>query len=679
MKRWIGFVAQFFVGAIVFVALNWSLQASAQFQIPDIPVDIPANVPGLEDLLAKDPALTTSLEDAQQEVPFLDDYNPSTYRALRLLPLDEDNNFIVPPGDYAFNAQSYCLRAGTHVPGSGDGYLYAPLQGDAADIVQNVLRRSVDRPDIPQQQVQMLLWAIVAQSDLAALPAARSQVARDLLTEEEFDRLSRNAFGPIPKELLQRALQELPPIAQQVFEANARIRSTITEANSSFEDIERVAVLLGEPPESDDGRNVPTQRWSYNPDGYFMRYQPSGYSITEMHVSMPEPIELTRDNQGRITALTNSDGNRIEIQYDDSVAPLTVSGDNGVSGYAIRSVRMVRDELMPPETILSFDRTWNGRGWTLVGVPQGDGQPQASRPYSEAANRYRQANRYQQQQANVFEQVDIASNSAAMQDLADIYHLQQAIAPMVAPATDSWQAAQLELLPRAWQYQLCRHAGTCNPIANRPREILMASVNGIHLAQGDRANGTPFDPSGGAAVPATPGKQRLGQSNRPIPEEDLSPEKDPRCKAVRDELNGLKLVQSVFGDPDVVERARNEGLDREGFNDLVKEELKQRRRNRGNNSDIEVGAQTNVSTCEITISSLREFKNQGVPGIVREAYLNHEQLHKLHCLEYNDPDFSSEYDNFEDYLNEPENYSREEVEAYQESIDTLDRWLDEHC
>lgn len=727
MTRWTKFIAQFLVGLGLLVGLNWGLRAQAQFPsipgLPDIPVDIPVDVPGLDDLLAKEPALTTSLEDAQQEIPFLDTYQPDQYQALGLLPrTSSSNGFSAQPGDYTFHAQSYCLRAGTHAPGSGDGYLYAPLKGSAADIIQNVLQRSVDHPDISQQQVQTLLWAIIAQSDLASLPAERQQVARTLLTDDEFNRLSSGALGDIPDELLRQVLQELPPVAEQVFAANAEIRSTITRANSTFEDLERIAVLLGDAPITEDSRQVPAQRWSYHPDGYFVRYFPSGYKKTEMHVSVPRPTGLTRDGQGRITALETQTGNRIELSYDDTVAPLAVSGDGTVTGYAFDAIRLIRDEVLPPEDILSFDETWSGQGWTLVGVPQGNGQAQAGGRYPNADQRYQQATRYQQQHSSAFNQVGIESNAAALKDLADIYHLQQALEAAIAPPANTWMADQLRILPQAWQYQLCRHAGACGAMAQRSQPNLLASTQGVYLAQNDpespngspggpgSPNGTPVDPSGSPAVPGVTSKQRLGESGRPVPEDDIPPEDDPQCQQVQRELAGLKRNQDTFKSDLVKESARRNGLDNGyDYNRLVKEFISLQR-SQGDDfeyspanqraavaaaqdasagdsstsgSALEVPAFTNGSNCKITYGQTREeFEASGRPGVIRDAYVDHEKVHQSTCNRTRDPNGDGTVDNpdgYLDYMNDINNYSQDEIDAYQASIDRLQRWLDENC
>ncbi|PSN18833.1 hypothetical protein C7271_10475 [filamentous cyanobacterium CCP5] len=710
MTRWTKFIARFLIGLAVLVGLNWGLQAQAQFRIPgipNIPVDIPAEIPGLDSLLSREPALTTSLEDAQQEIPYLDNYNPDLYKSLRLLPRTETNGFRTPPGDYAFHAHSYCLRAGTHGPGSGDGYLYAPLKGDAADIVQNVLRRSVDHPEIPQRQVQTLLWAIIAQTDLGSLPGDRQRVARTLLTDDEFARLSSGALGQIPDELLRRALRELPPVAQQVFEANARMRGTITRANSTFEELEQIAVLLGEAPRTEGSREVPAQRWSYHPDGYFVRYQPSGYSRTEMHVSVPQPFRLTRDAQGRITEVIDSDGNRILIGYDDSVAPLTVSGDSNVRGYAFNSIRMVHDEVLPPEEILSFDQTWNGQGWTLVGIP-GSGNASGGGRYNNAGDRYRQAVAYQQQQAGPLERIGVAANSAAMKDLADVYHLQRALEAAIAPPANSWKADQLASLTHAWQYQLCRHAGACSASASLGNGTLVASAQGVYLAQTNQdlgpsipaGGGTNVDPSGGAAVPGVTSKQRLGESSRPLSDDEIPPPKDPRCQQVARELAGLKRNQAVYQNPQVKELARLNDLDGYGYNKVVKETIAQQR-DQGDDysfspenqraaveaalsesddtggSRLEVPAYTNASNCQMNNGDRDAFVANGRPGVIHDAYVDHEKVHQSTCNDQRDPDTNP--DGYLDYMSDIDNYSQDEIDAYQAAIDRLQRWMDANC
>jgi hypothetical protein len=40
---------------------------------------------------------------------------------------------------------------------------------------------------------------------------------------------------------------------------------------------------------------VPRGRWSSHPDGYFIRFFPSGYNKTKVQVYVPEPRAIARD------------------------------------------------------------------------------------------------------------------------------------------------------------------------------------------------------------------------------------------------------------------------------------------------------------------------------------------------------------------------------------------------
>src|SRR5688500_12895943 len=78
-------------------------------------------MPSLGSFLEGEPPITTSLDHALTEVPWLDDYDPGLVVPIDAQPMDAEGRFRLPPGAYGFAAQSYCLKAGTHGPGGGDG------------------------------------------------------------------------------------------------------------------------------------------------------------------------------------------------------------------------------------------------------------------------------------------------------------------------------------------------------------------------------------------------------------------------------------------------------------------------------------------------------------------------------------------------------------------------------
>ncbi len=108
----------------------------------------------LHRLIDRDPPVTTGLDDALTGIDFLDRYKPSRFAPLRAQPQDADGGFRVGPGAYDFVAESYCLHAGTHGPGGGDGYMSAPLLGSRGDVVRHILQNAVTHPEIPQQDIQ---------------------------------------------------------------------------------------------------------------------------------------------------------------------------------------------------------------------------------------------------------------------------------------------------------------------------------------------------------------------------------------------------------------------------------------------------------------------------------------------------------------------------------------------
>jgi hypothetical protein len=86
----------------------------------------------------------------------------------------------------------------------------------------------------------------------------------------------------------------MPPAVARVFQAEASLRQLFARADTPYSEFERVAVLLGEPAPDDARREVPRGRWSYHPDGYYIRFFPSGYNETRIEVHVPQPTTITR-------------------------------------------------------------------------------------------------------------------------------------------------------------------------------------------------------------------------------------------------------------------------------------------------------------------------------------------------------------------------------------------------
>ena len=241
-------------------------------------------------LLEAPPPITTQLSDARWAVDSLDRHapDPASFKALTELQRTPNGGFVLQTGHYAMQTQSYCLKAGTHGPGGGDGYLYAPPKGPAEQAVLSIVRNSVQHPDIPQHDIQVLLWAIIAHAKFENLPAGMQATASRLLTPQQLATLNRGALDMIPDGMLEQTLASVPEPAKSVLRAEAQLRTMFNSANSTYDDIERVAVLSGAVPRGPGSLDVPSGRWSLHPDGYYVRYLPSGYSSTRVEIWVPQ-------------------------------------------------------------------------------------------------------------------------------------------------------------------------------------------------------------------------------------------------------------------------------------------------------------------------------------------------------------------------------------------------------
>ncbi len=273
----------------------------------------------LHRLTEGDPPVTTGLDDALTGIDFLDRYKPSTFAPLRAERQDAAGAFHVGPGAYEFSAETYCLHAGTHGPGGGDGYVSAPLQGSKRDAVHRILQNAVAHPEIRQQDIQVLLWAILARTRISDMPRNTQLTAARLLTPGELVALNGGAFGMVTDRAWGEANQSLPPAMRRAFEREAQFRQMLSTVGASFDAIERLAVLDGDPLPDSVSHKIPEGRWSYHPGGYFIRFFPSGYSRTEVHVYVPEPMTIVRDNADRIAWIIDRQGTRFDVGYVDRV------------------------------------------------------------------------------------------------------------------------------------------------------------------------------------------------------------------------------------------------------------------------------------------------------------------------------------------------------------------------
>ncbi|MCX8474952.1 MAG: hypothetical protein MT490_04055 [Sphingomonas sp.] len=230
--------------------------------------------------------ITTSLSDAKWGDESRDGFTPrEPVRSLMTLQRTPNGGFVLQTGFYEFHDQSYCLKAGTHGPGGGDGYLFAPPKGPAEDAVMTIVRNSVNHPEIQQQKIQQLLWAIIARAKFEDLSSDLKATAALLLTPRQLASLNRNALDMLTTGPL---ADNLPGPIRTVLQAEADLRRMLTTPGASFAEMERVAVLAGAAPMGPGSQDIPEGRWSLHPDGYYIRYVPQGYSHTVVGIWVPQ-------------------------------------------------------------------------------------------------------------------------------------------------------------------------------------------------------------------------------------------------------------------------------------------------------------------------------------------------------------------------------------------------------
>src|SRR5215218_6741911 len=149
--------------------------------------------------LRNEPPITTSFYDADTSFVIVDDFqNNETPLSLFDLPRTTAGDYILIPGFYEGEFESYCLHPGTHGPSSGDGYLYAPLKGSRKDIIETILQRSEITGNVSQREVQLLIWSILSKATYKDLSANLKQAATELLTPKQLYELNGGALGLVP-------------------------------------------------------------------------------------------------------------------------------------------------------------------------------------------------------------------------------------------------------------------------------------------------------------------------------------------------------------------------------------------------------------------------------------------------------------------------------------------------
>jgi len=519
MRRYWKYLKLFVIAGILFAMCG---TAFSQFpKLPKIPKVVPDKIPGLDKILKKESPITNKLSDAVTEVPFLDDFNPKGKIPMTVLPRTKEGGFVLEePGAYVFVCQSYCLHAGTYEPGKGDGYLYAPIKGPESDIFRHIVQNSVEHPEIPQRDIQVLLWAILARTKIADMSDELQLAAAKLLSPKEIFEINGGALELVPKSVLDKATIDMPPQVRKIVQAEANLREKLAQGEENYEELERIAVLHGVPPIGEGSRNVPRGRWSYKPGGFFVRYFPSGYQRTQIELYVPEPLNVERDGKGRITLISDNFENRIETEYDDSVEPQTIPGESSLKAYAFNSIRFERNDPKNPEKKIHIE--WKKTGWTFCGEITGKGKI-ASSPdrFPGLKQRYEWAKKHKKELDNLDKQFSPTGSADDVTDSGNYAMGLRNATHSYLSTEENWKDYNpINLVKKQWQYAVSKREGgyLWSSLSPKISPSTMFSSNGSLLflfAAGNPGGKPEYDPASDVAQPGNTSSQRLKQSGRP--------------------------------------------------------------------------------------------------------------------------------------------------------------------
>jgi len=463
--------------------------------------------------LETDEVISTTIRDAQLEVPFLDHFHPMGAQPLGLLPKNMDGSYqLDQPGYYLFEAQSYCLNPGKYAPGDDAGYLYAPMKGAKAHIIKNILKRSSRYPEITQEEIQTLIWAVASRSEISFESRELYAVAKKLMSREELLEANSGVVRKIVQRVWERMIQRMPPQLQNILQAQARIRDLIRDAQSSYEDLVAAAVLEGEPPAAKGSREVPQSRWSFHPDGYFIRLHPRGFSAMLIELYLPGDVRVEYDRADRIISIGDSRGNTIKTEYQDAAIQKTDAEYPGMKKCHFSSVLMSIPD--PDNAGKILTRKWTGSGWTFFGTPGAPKKNSAADPRWEKA-RIHQAELNHLLQIVLQDDAKIRSLwlSAGGVRLMNLMHYFYALTDIVQELPSSedngWEFRQLNLVKGAWSQNLSQLA---KPQDDERRGFPPFLVIGFGGGGPGSAGGTSFDPSGVTGAGGNAGLQALAAS-----------------------------------------------------------------------------------------------------------------------------------------------------------------------
>lgn len=496
------------IGALAVILAGMASPLGGQ-GLPRILERLKIDVAGLEPFVEPAP-LTSGLENAVSGIGIaVLDLAEIGFTSAATLPREPDGVLALGPGAWELVSESVSLLPGATAPIQAEGFVLAPMIGPRADLLRAVLSRAYGTPDITLDDVQTVVWAIMARARISSLAPAFRRSAERLLTEAERTSLDGRALGPLPDDLRDEVSTKLPTSLASLVFAESALRVALANPDATFADLATIAVTSGEPESIMGDKDLLVERWSYHPDGYFVRVLPTHYRTTAIQVVVPtgQRPAIQRDPGGRIIRVAYPGGLEIAAEYDDTIPGLVLPGDSGVNGYAFKTLAVSQSDPSQPGGRRTATR--RASGWTLVGQANGLAQFGATGAGAMASDsRYGAAENHYQAGWWVKRGLSYVGGdsgsavgplSADPEAVDETFFRDAVTRAFAAGAADTqWARAAVSRLTQSFDWVYCAlSAASCQP-PDAPA----------------RRTATRFDPAAAVAVPGRQGSQKLAFTGR---------------------------------------------------------------------------------------------------------------------------------------------------------------------
>jgi hypothetical protein len=236
---------------------------------------------------------------------------------------------------------------------------------------------------------------------------------------------------------------------------------------------------------------------------------------------------------------------------------------------------------------------------------------------------------------------------------------------------------------------------------------------------GGNGNGEGDFGAGDGGQPGDPGRQRDGLGD----EDPSADDKQAAIEAIQDELDEVNFIKDAYDFDPLIDWAKDHGYDGYEYNNALKNMLKDMAEQgywdfddywdslsdqqkdelfqpSEDGGGTEAPMHTEGSTCQIVENwswedYLDRYGSETAARVIQGSDRTHEGHHQDTCKSEtdwvwpgNDPaqadpnkqqGWPIDAEGYEDYMSDPENYSRDEVEAYQKKAEELQDWLDHDC